>query len=83
MKAPKNVRIVTVALVGVVLLAAVAWVAAQQIKSPAQIAADTAAPKPSQITAIVTAPDAERPRSSCVGRCDSACRGRSPCRRRN
>lgn len=54
MKAPKNVRIVTIALVGVVLLAAVAWVASRQIKSPAQIAADTAAPDPSQITAIVT-----------------------------
>lgn len=43
-----------IALVGVVLLAVVGWAAAQQIKSPAQIAADTAAPDPSLITAPVT-----------------------------
>ncbi|MEA2180942.1 MAG: hypothetical protein QOF69_127 [Solirubrobacteraceae bacterium] len=54
MKSRKNVRIVTIALVGVVLLAAVGWAAAKQIKSPAQIAADTAAPKASLITATVT-----------------------------
>ena len=39
-----NARIVSAALVGVVLLAAGGWAAARQIKSPAQIAADTAAP---------------------------------------
>jgi hypothetical protein len=54
MKSRKNVRIVTIALVGVVLLAAVGWAAAKQIKSPAQIAADTAAPEASLITATVT-----------------------------
>jgi len=50
MKSNKNVRIVVAALVGVVVLAGVGWAAARQIKSPAQIAADTAAPKASLIS---------------------------------
>jgi peptidoglycan hydrolase-like protein with peptidoglycan-binding domain len=37
----------------VVLLAAGAWVAGRQIRSPAQVAAETAAPKPSAITVPV------------------------------
>jgi hypothetical protein len=52
MKTRKNIRLV-VALVGIVLLAGAGWVAARQIKSPAQIAADTAAPKASLVTAQV------------------------------
>lgn len=54
MKSRKNVRIVAGALLGVVVLAGAGWFAACQIKSPAQIAADTAAPKPSLITVAVT-----------------------------
>jgi hypothetical protein len=53
MKSRKNVRLVT-ALIGVVVLACGGWAAARQIKSPAQVAADTAPPRPSQITARVT-----------------------------
>jgi hypothetical protein len=52
MKTRKNIRLV-IALVGIVLLAGAGWVAARQIKSPAQIAADTAAPQPSLVTAQV------------------------------
>jgi hypothetical protein len=48
-----NARIATAALIGVVLLAAVGWAAAREIKSPAQVAADTAAPRASLITAPV------------------------------
>ena len=44
---------VSAALVGVVLLAAVGWAAARQIKSPAQIAADTAPPDASLISVPV------------------------------
>lgn len=54
MTSRKNVRLVAAALIGVVLLACGGWAAARQIKSPAQIAADTAAPRPSQLTAKVT-----------------------------
>jgi hypothetical protein len=54
MKSRKNVRFIAAALVGSVLLAGGGWAAARQIKSPAQVAADTAAPKPSEITAAVT-----------------------------
>jgi Putative peptidoglycan binding domain len=54
MKSRKNVRFVSLALFGSVLLAGGGWAAARQIKSPAQVAADTAAPAPSQITATVT-----------------------------
>lgn len=54
MKSRPNVRPVAAALIGVVLLAIVGWVAARQIKSPAQVAADTAPPDASLITAGVT-----------------------------
>ena len=53
MKSRKNIRVVIAALAGVVLLAAGGWLAARQIKSPAQIAADTAPPRASLITAQV------------------------------
>ena len=53
MKSRRNVRVVIAALTAVVVLAGGGWVAARQIKSPAQIAADTAAPKASLITALV------------------------------
>lgn len=51
--ARREIRVMVVALAGVVLLAAGAWAAARQIKSPAQVAADTAAPRASLITAQV------------------------------
>jgi peptidoglycan hydrolase-like protein with peptidoglycan-binding domain len=44
---------VALGLAVVVLLALGAWVAGQQIRSPAQVAAETAAPKPSPITVPV------------------------------
>ncbi len=50
---PSNRRTVAAALVGVVLLAGAGWAAASQIRSPAQIAADTAAPNPSLISVPV------------------------------
>jgi hypothetical protein len=50
---PSNRRTVGAALVGVVLLACAGWAAASQIRSPAQIAADTAAPDPSLISVPV------------------------------
>ncbi len=53
MKSARNLRVVIAALIGVVVLAGGGWVAARQIKSPAQIAADTASPTPSLITAQV------------------------------
>ena len=53
MKARSTVRIPVIALFGVILLATGGWVAAGQIKSPARIAADTAAPTPSLVTAQV------------------------------
>jgi peptidoglycan hydrolase-like protein with peptidoglycan-binding domain len=46
-------RAATAAVVALVGLAIVGWVAAQQIRSPAQVAADTAAPKASPITVPV------------------------------
>jgi hypothetical protein len=46
-------RTVTVGLGGAILLAAVAWIVGGQIRSPAQIAAETAAPDPSAITVPV------------------------------
>ena len=42
-----------IAVAAMILLAVVGWVAAQQIRSPAQVAADTAAPQPSAITVPV------------------------------
>jgi len=48
-----NAQKVGAALVAVVLLAAVGWAAARQIKSPAQIAADTAPPDASLISVPV------------------------------
>lgn len=53
MRTRKNVRVVVGGLIAVVFLAAAGWVAAGQIKSPAQIAADTAAPSASLLTASV------------------------------
>ena len=53
MRSRKNVRVVVAGLIAVVFLAAAGWVAAGQIKSPAQIAADTAAPSASLLTAQV------------------------------
>ena len=50
---PSNRRTVGAALVGVVVLACAGWAAASQIRSPAQIAADTAAPKASLISVPV------------------------------
>ena len=50
---PQHVRLPIVALAAVILLAGGGWVAAQQIKSPAQVAADTAAPTASLVTAAV------------------------------
>jgi peptidoglycan hydrolase-like protein with peptidoglycan-binding domain len=44
---------VTVGLAAAVLLAAAAWIAGRQIRSPAQVAAETAAPQPSAITVPV------------------------------
>jgi Putative peptidoglycan binding domain len=46
-------RVAVLAAAGVIVLAVVGWVAAQQIRSPAQVAADTAAPKASPITVPV------------------------------
>jgi Putative peptidoglycan binding domain len=46
-------QLAVLALAVVVGLAVVGWVAARQIRSPARIAADTAAPKPSPITVPV------------------------------
>src|SRR4051794_12846874 len=46
-------RTVTVGLGGAILLAAVAWIVGGQIRSPAQIAAETAAPDASAITVPV------------------------------
>ncbi|MEA2195059.1 MAG: hypothetical protein QOG42_1493, partial [Solirubrobacteraceae bacterium] len=48
-----NARIASAALVGVVVLAAGGWAAASQIRSPAQIAADTAPPSASLISVPV------------------------------
>jgi len=53
MRSRRNVRIVVAALIAVVVLAGGGWVAARQIRSPAQIAADTAAPSASLLTAQV------------------------------
>jgi peptidoglycan hydrolase-like protein with peptidoglycan-binding domain len=46
-------RTVTVGLAAAVLLAAAAWMAGRQIRSPAQVAAETAPPQPSAITVPV------------------------------
>ncbi len=48
-----NARTATAALIGIVLLAALGWAAAREIKSPAQVAADAAPPAASLITAPV------------------------------
>jgi hypothetical protein len=53
MTSRKNVRVVVAGLIAVVFLAGAGWVAAGQIKSPAQIAADTAPPTASLLTAQV------------------------------
>jgi len=49
----RNVRVAVATLAGLVILAGVGLVAASQIRSPAQIAADAAAPAASRITAPV------------------------------
>ena len=49
----RNVRVAIAGLAGLVVLAGVGSIAARQIRSPAQIAADTAAPAASRITAPV------------------------------
>jgi peptidoglycan hydrolase-like protein with peptidoglycan-binding domain len=49
----KNVRLAVAALAGVVLLAAIGSLAARRIRSPAQIAADTAPPAASRISVPV------------------------------
>ena len=49
----RNVRFAILALAGLVLLAGIGSIAATRIRSPAQIAADTAAPAASLITAPV------------------------------
>ena len=49
----RNIRVAVAALAALVILAGVGLVAASQIRSPAQIAADTAAPAASRITAPV------------------------------
>src|SRR6185503_20508990 len=53
MNASRSRRTVSVGLVAALLLAVGAWVAGGQIRSPAQIAAETAAPNPSAITVPV------------------------------
>ena len=53
MRSQRNVRLAILTLIGVVFVAGGGWVAARQIKSPAQIAADTAPPRASLITAQV------------------------------
>ena len=50
MNAARSRRTVFVGLGAAVLLAVGAWVAGAQIQSPAQVAAETAAPDPSAIT---------------------------------
>jgi putative peptidoglycan binding protein len=53
MSAQRSKRTVFIALGGAVVLALVAWLVGQGIRSPAQIAAETAAPDPSAITVPV------------------------------
>jgi hypothetical protein len=49
----RSKRTVGIGLAGAVMLAVGAWIAGEQVRSPAQIAAETAAPTPSAITAPV------------------------------
>src|ERR671918_58638 len=53
MNAARSRRTVAVGLVAALLLSVGAWVAGAQIRSPAQIAAETAPPDPSAITVPV------------------------------
>jgi peptidoglycan hydrolase-like protein with peptidoglycan-binding domain len=53
MRALGQRRVLAIAVAVLVGLALVGWVAARQIRSPAQVAADTAAPRPSAITVPV------------------------------
>jgi peptidoglycan hydrolase-like protein with peptidoglycan-binding domain len=53
MKTLDGRRLAALVLAAIVAVAAAGWVAARQIRSPAQVAADTAAPKPSPITVPV------------------------------
>jgi peptidoglycan hydrolase-like protein with peptidoglycan-binding domain len=53
MRVLRRRRTVTVGLAAAVLLAAGAWMAGRQVRSPAQVAAETAPPQPSAITVPV------------------------------
>jgi peptidoglycan hydrolase-like protein with peptidoglycan-binding domain len=53
MRSQRNVRVAIAALIGVVVIAGGGWIAAREIKSPAQVAADTAPPQASLLTAQV------------------------------
>jgi peptidoglycan hydrolase-like protein with peptidoglycan-binding domain len=46
----RTTRLVAIAATALVLVTVAGWIGAQQIRSPAQVAADTAAPEPSPIT---------------------------------
>ena len=53
MRALGHRRVAALAVAALVALALVGWAAARQIRSPAQVAADTAAPQPAPITVPV------------------------------
>jgi peptidoglycan hydrolase-like protein with peptidoglycan-binding domain len=53
MRSLGNRRVAALAVATLVVLAIVGWAAARQIRSPAQVAADTAAPQPAPITVPV------------------------------
>jgi peptidoglycan hydrolase-like protein with peptidoglycan-binding domain len=53
MRSLGNRRVAAVAVAALIALAVVGWAAARQIRSPAQVAADTAAPAPAPITVPV------------------------------
>jgi peptidoglycan hydrolase-like protein with peptidoglycan-binding domain len=46
----RHTRVITLALAALALITILGWIGARQIRSPAQVAAETAAPKPSPIT---------------------------------
>src|SRR5919108_3853190 len=46
----RHTRVITLSLAALALITIIGWLGARQIKSPAQVAAETAAPKPSPIT---------------------------------
>jgi peptidoglycan hydrolase-like protein with peptidoglycan-binding domain len=53
MRSLGNRRVAALAVAALIALAVVGWAAARQIRSPAQVAADTAAPQPAPITVPV------------------------------